>query len=134
MKVIGFGLEKIQAEKNNFSFEKLNINTNIQIKNITEEKIEFLKDLIPLKFSFEFIIMYEPSIANIKIEGYVIVSVTKQQAKDIIKKWDKKNLDEELKIDIFNFIISKTSLKALQIEEDLDLPYHLPFPRIKKSE
>jgi len=134
MKVIGFGFEKIQAEKNNFSKEKLNINTNIQIKNITEEKIEFLKDLIPLKFSFEFIIMYEPSIANIKIEGYVIVSVTKQQAKDIIKKWDKKNLDEELKIDIFNFIISKTSLKALQIEEDLDLPYHLPFPRIKKSE
>jgi len=133
MKVIGFGLKKIQAEKNNFSKEKLNINTNIQIKNITEEKIEFLKDLIPLKFSFEFTIMYEPSIANIKIEGYVIVSVTKQQAKDIIKKWDKKNLDEELKIDIFNFIISKTSLKALQIEEDLDLPYHLPFPRIKKS-
>ena len=64
------------------------------------------------------------------MDGYVLVSTEKKEAKEILKTWKSKDLDDKIRLDILNFIISKTGLKALQIEEDLDLPFHMPFPRI----
>ena len=130
MKVIGFGFEKISSEKKNPIKGKLEISANAQIQEITEEKADMLKDVSLLKFNFEFKLEYNPNIANIEIDGYVLVSIEKKEAKEIIKKWKSKELDDKIRLDILNFVISKTGLKALQIEEDLDLPFHMPFPRI----
>jgi len=133
MKVIGFGLEKISSEKKNSIKDKLEISANTEIKEITEEKVEALKEVSLLKLTFEFKLEYKPDIANIEIGGYVLISTEKKEAKEILKKWKSKELDDEMRLNVLNFIISKTSLKALQIEEDLELPFHMPFPRVMKK-
>ena len=62
------------------------------------------------------------------------MSVEKKLAKEILKEWKSKKIEETLKVQLLNFIISKVSIKALELEEDLDLPYHLPFPKISKKQ
>jgi predicted component of viral defense system (DUF524 family) len=136
MKIIGFGFNKIESEKKEFLKDNLEINTNTQIKEVSEEKIEMIKDYSTLRFDFEFNISYNPNFASIKIKGYLFSSVEKKEGKEIMKEWKEGKLNDNLKTEILNFIILKVSLKALQIEEDLGLPYHIPFPRIsiKKEE
>jgi hypothetical protein len=133
MKVIGFGLKKISAEKKDLIKDKLEINTDIQIVKIYETKIELLKETTPLEFDFDLNIKYNPNIASIAITGFVVISVDKKEAKEILKKWEKKEIEDNLRLEILNFVIAKTNLKALQIEEDLDIPYHMPFPRVSKK-
>jgi hypothetical protein len=132
MNVIGFGLDKIEAKKIKPLDGNLKISTNIQIKEIKEEKVALLKDDFILRFDFEFIINYTPEIANLKFNGFLVVSAEKELGKKIIKEWKNKKMGEDLKIELLNFIISKISIKALQIEDDLDLPYHIPFPKVSK--
>ena len=50
------------------------------------------------------------------------------------KGWKDKEIPEEFRIAIFNIILRKASVRALQLEEELNLPYHMPFPSIKSQE
>lgn len=134
MQVIGFNFKKIQAEKKNLSKDKLTIDSNVNIQNITEEKIEAVKDKPVLKFDFNFIVNYKPDVAEIKLQGMVLLMVEKDQSKMIFKKWKNKEVLEEIRVPLFNLILTKCNLKALMLEEELSLPTHIPLPRIKPQQ
>lgn len=131
MQVIGFNLEKISAERKKPVAGKLEIKSNINVKEIATEKLSVIKDKDVLKFSFEFSINYEPGIADLKFEGSVLVITEKNQAKDILKKWKTKKIADEYRIPLFNLILTKCNLRALQFEEELALPTHIPMPKIQ---
>lgn len=134
MRIVGFNFEKIEAEKKSLGKGKLEISSNINIKSIEQEKAEIVKDKPVLKLSFEFKIEYKPNAADIKLNGIVLLLVEKDEAKDIIKKWKTKKIPEDLRLPIFNLILTKCNLRALQLEDELNLPAHLPMPKIKKEQ
>lgn len=130
MQILGFNFEKITGEKKGNIQGKLEIASNIDVKDISQEKLELVKDQVALKMVFEFIVKYKPDVAGLSLHGAVLFMTDKDRAKEILKKWKAQKIEEDLKIALFNFIMTKCNLKALQIEEDLALPTHIPFPKL----
>lgn len=134
MQILGFNFEKIRAERKSSTGGKIEISSNIDVKEITQEKLDIVKDQAALRFAFDFSIKYKPEVAEVSLQGALLFVAEKDKAKDILKKWKTKKIDEEIKLPIFNFIMTKCNLKALQLEEELNLPTHIPFPRLQKEQ
>lgn len=134
MQILGFNFEKIKAERKSQLQGKIEISSNIDVTEITQEKLDIVKDQIPLKFSFDFTVKYKPEVAEVSLQGSVLFVADKDKAKDILKKWKAKKIEEDIKIPLFNFIMTKCNLKALQLEEELTLPTHIPFPKLQKEQ
>jgi len=148
MNVIGFNFTKILAEKlDTFSTQLLSINTNIEVLDLQKEKVEIIKDLEAYKISYLFKILYNnrqsekkektDKTAEISFEGAVVVTSDKEESKEIQKFWKKKELPSQLKVQLFNYLLKKCSIKAAFFEEEVSLPPHLPIPQlnpIKKDE
>ena len=136
MKVAGFSFEKISVEKLNNFTEKFNINTNIDIADIHSLQQEIFKtkeEFVEVKFSYT--LNYNPDFAKLELVGKIIFSLESKLAKDVLKHWkDKKAIFEDFRVDLFNVILKKSNLKALQLEDEMNLPIHLTLPSIKKDD
>jgi len=133
MRIIGFSLTKILVERQEKPNEKIQINQNINIKDITEEKIPITKDKA-LKITFNLTIDYSDNYAKLEFEGSVLVLPEKDEFKKFLDSWKDKKIPEQVRIPIFNFIMSKCNIKALNLEDEMTLPYHIPMPRITPKE
>ena len=150
MQLICFNLNKIKADKSP-SFKRSSINTNIEFIDVEKDKLDLLKDTEALKIAFIFSIAYtdvekdkqekkeetKEEIKNegeISFEGTVLFSANKDESKDLTKSWKKKQIPEQFRIPLINFILKRCSVKALSLEEDLNLPSHIPFPQIRKNQ
>ena len=71
---------------------------------------------------------------NVLFEGKIILSVNKEELKNITKEWKRKNLPEEVKIPIFNLILRKCTPKAVQLQDEVNLPFHVPMPRVGRRQ
>ncbi len=132
MRIIGFSFKKFEVERKKDIKGKLEIKTNLQIDDIEKEKIDLAGEI--LKFSYTYSIKYEPSFAELSFKGTVlVVPDNPKDIKTILKEWKKKKLNDDLRVFVFNFIMSKCNLKALQLEEDFSLPPHIPLPRLSKQ-
>jgi hypothetical protein len=134
MQIIGFNFEKIIAEKKNPVHGKIEIKSNINIKNISSQKFELIKDKDILKFDFELSIDYSPDISTLKFEGFLLATTEKEKMKEILKKWKTKKVSDDIRVSLFNIILTKCTLKALQLEEDLGLPTHIPMPKLQAEQ
>ena len=138
MKIIGFNFTKISSEKLKEPTElkeQLKISTQIDVPELTEVKEHILKtkeELIGAKFVYG--INYDPDFAKVELEGRILVSVEPKVAKEIFKQWKKKKMPEEFRLFLYNVILKKSSLKALYLEEELNLPLHMPMPSFKKEQ
>ena len=129
MRVIGFNFDKISVEKLKDKTEKLNIKTNIDVSEISRIESDILKskeDLIQAKFSYT--VTYEPGYANIDLKGKALLSLEEKQAKEVLKEWKKKQMPEEFRVFLFNVIMRKASLRSIHLEDELNLPIHIPLP------
>ena len=132
MRVIGFNFDKISVEKLKDRTDKLNIKTNIDVSEIKQIKSDILKtkeELVEAKFSYT--IKYEPGYANIDLKGKALLSLEEKQAKEVMKQWKKKQMPEEFRTVLLNIIMRKASLRSLHLEDELNLPLHLPFPTLQ---
>ncbi|MCX6750849.1 MAG: hypothetical protein NTZ83_05305 [Candidatus Pacearchaeota archaeon] len=135
MKLIGFNLTKMNLEKKSDNLKDLKVTTGIDISDLKEVKSDFFSSsegLIAVKF--EYTINYEKNIALLKFYGSLIVSVESKQAKEALNQWKDKKLPEGFRLAVFNLILRKASLKALQFEEELNLPPHIPLPSFRPQE
>jgi len=130
MRVIGFNLKKLAVERKKEIKGKLEIKSNLSIDSIEKEKIDIAGEV--LKFDFAYEIKYEPNFADILFKGTVLV--IPDDSKKILKDWKKKKIQEETRMPIFNFIMSKCNIKALQLEEEFNFPPHIPMPRLSKQQ
>lgn len=137
MRLIGHNLTKISAEKSPKFKIPYSINHNMEFKDIIEEKVSSLKNIEALKILFTYKISYEttdkkPSdLASINFEGSLIFDVDKDEAKDIISSWKKREKTESLKVAVLNILLQKCAPKAIQLEEALNLPLHLAVPLVR---
>jgi hypothetical protein len=129
MKIIGFSINKIASERKNQIKGKLEIKNNFSIENISKTEVNLLKE-DALKIDFAYTLNYEPNFAEIKILGSVVCLDDKKESEAILKEWKNKKFISDSKIAIFNYIMEECNFRAINMEKDLGLPFHLPFPKI----
>lgn len=137
MRIIGFNFTKVLAERAK-TFKPGEINTNIEFDDITEEETELAKDgSKAVRATFRFSVTYSEKdkknskMGEVSLTGFVILLSKEQEAEDLMKSWKKKELPQAFRLSIFNFLLKKCSTRALQLEEELNLPLHLPMPSLQ---
>lgn len=144
MKIIGFNFTKIHAEKMKAP-TKLNMNNNIEFTNVEKESVEMLKDSEAVKLSFKYSLIYsskdekeikeEDKDAEVSFEGFVILSLEKDEAKDFQKAWKKKQIPKDATTPLYNFILKRCAPKAIPLQDDLQIPSpYLKIPQVKPQE
>lgn len=132
MRIIGFNFKKVIVERKSDLKGKLEVKTHMDIKSIEKENLDIAGDILRLFFVYN--IDYTPNHAALSFEGSVLLKPDKKQnTGKILKEWKSKKLSEDIRLLIFNFVMTKCNLKALQLEEDFSLPPHIPLPRISKT-
>lgn len=129
MKLIGSKFTKIEAERNPEFNGKLEIKTDIKIKNI--EKIKDAKDSIKIKYEFK--VDYK-ELGKISTEGIIFLTSDTKKIKELIKLQKENKFNTPEYIAITNLIIQKASIKAFELEEELGLPIHIKFPTVNFKE
>jgi len=131
--IVGYSINYINAEKFEIKekVEKLDINTSLNIKDISEVKVKKDKKTERLlKVDFEFLVNYEPKISEIRIEGYVIYDG--ENLDEILEKWkkDKKIEDKNFEVEVKNFILRRGIILSTFLSEYLAIHPPLPLPQI----
>ena|SRR3989344_6688814 len=136
MKLLGFNFTKINAYKGT-EFKSCPASITIEFEEIIKDKIDMIKDSEVLNATFTFSVKYSPdekkaekNEAEIAFQGNILFAADKDESKEILKEWKKKELSASFKIPLFNLILKRCSTKALNLEEELSLPYHMPLPKI----
>jgi hypothetical protein len=134
MRLINFNFTKLYGERLKDTVSEIKFNTKIDILSISPLKSDFLRikeELIKIEFKYS--ILYEPGLASIELGGIMVLSIEPRIAREVLKGWKEKETPEEFRLFMFNTILRKATLKALQIEEELNLPPHMPFPSFNKD-
>src|SRR3989344_7327551 len=135
MRVMGFNFDKISIERFLDNITDMKISTNIDISDIIKLNPGILKtkeEILGVKFNY--IIDYQENIAKIELAGKILLALEPKQAKEVLKQWDDKKVPDEFRITLFNFIFRKANIKAIQLEDEMNLPIHIPLPKIGKSQ
>lgn len=145
MNLIGFNFTKVSGEVFERFEQDYTVSTGIEFLDVSKDTITTLNNLDALKLKFEYKISYslkkeekkegnktltgKPK-AEIAIAGEVIFSADKEEVKDIMKAWKKKDLPISVKIPVYNLIMKKSLIKAVQIQDELVLPVTVPIPQL----
>jgi hypothetical protein len=135
MRIVGFNYTKISGERIKPIEKEVKINTGTNITLIEQIKPSVLnsKDEF-ISVEFEFSLNYETELAQIKLNGQLLLNTDSKKAKEILKMWKDKKMPEDFKLLVFNHILRKSNLRCLQLEEELHLPIHIKMPRLSSKE
>tara|TARA_Y100000310_G_scaffold340326_1_gene435691 strand:+ start:2064 stop:2588 length:525 start_codon:yes stop_codon:yes gene_type:complete len=138
MRLISSSFNKISVDKKKELTRDTSLTTDMKIIDIKKEKSSLFKDEDLLEFHFQFTIDYAPDFALIIFEGKLVLLMDKSEeisVNQIIDDWKEKNLNNTLKIHLLQMVFSRCSLKAMQLEEFVNLPTHIPItPKITNPE
>ena len=84
-----------------------------------------------IKFHFEYIVNYEPKIANISMNGYLsyLVDDSSPLLKELQKTKAIKN--SKLTAQVMNAILGKCNIKAITLAQDINIPLPINLPKIQ---
>ncbi len=132
MPIVGFNFDKIIVEKINKVEGKIDIKNDLGIKKVEQEKISLTPDEEVLRFTFNYGLIYEPKIGSISMVGHILYMDKPDAISNILKYWKKnKKAPKEMLPLLLNAVLSRCSVKALTLAQDVGLPPHLNLPRIK---
>jgi len=136
MVIIGFNYTKINVEKKGIPKGDIKINNNVSIKDVEEKKLPFGKSPQDgLRFVFEFVTAYEPSVGVIGLYGDVIYIDEPKKVKEIAESWKKeKKVPKEIMAEVLNSVVQKCNIQALILSQDIGLPPPLQLPRVQVNE
>lgn len=135
MTVIGFSLTRVLVERKDAIKGKVEVKSKLNVSKMEKEDIKLVEGKDVLRFDFEYSINYEPDHAKVEMRGHLLFMVEPKQTKEILKSWEKnKQIPDDIKLGVYNTIFSKCNIKALELEEDFNLPPHLQLPYIKAPE
>ncbi|MBU1051752.1 MAG: hypothetical protein KJ718_04310 [Nanoarchaeota archaeon] len=136
MQLIGFNLSKISAEKFNKQIKKGNQNINFEFTELEKEKISLLKNGEALKIYFTHTLSVEDEEkkeekqSEIIFQGNIILTVTKEELKPLMKSWKKKQIPNPLRVFLSNVILQKCTPQTVGLQHELNIPSHVPLPRV----
>jgi hypothetical protein len=128
MPILDISFEKIEAERQ----EKIALKQVKVALNVKDPKeFKALDDKKIILFPFEFSVDYEKQ-AKILIGGNVSFVEDNKRIDEIMKNLKKdREKERELMKALHNFVFARCSVKALYLEEQLGLPFHIALPRFK---
>lgn len=130
MPIMGLNLDKINAIKSNPLKGKIDIKHNVKITDVQDYKLEIAKDKEALRFFFHYEVLYEPKIGSITLTGDVLYVEDPKKTKEILNDWKKnKKIQPDLAANIINTVLTKCTIKALTLSQEVNLPPHLPLPK-----
>ena len=132
MRITGFNLTKILAERQEEDGQGIRVDQNIDIKDIKEEKIPITNNKA-LKIKFTLTVTYSKDFGKIEFEGSIMTLPDEGEFKSIMDSWKDKKIPENMRLGIFNFIMIKCNIKALYLEDEMGMPLHVPMPRLTKE-
>lgn len=133
-RLLGFNFTKIGAEKNSDFSGKLEIKSNINIEKIEKHKTTSMKqDALKIKFNVD---VDYGDLGKVEMKGNLFITADSKAMKETLLNWESQKKPTDLQVAIINIILQKTSIKAIQIEEEIGLPIHLQnlFPKINAKE
>jgi hypothetical protein len=134
MPIVGFNFDKIGAKKDNKITGKLKVKNDVKITSVEKEKLTITSSEDILKFNFEFKASYEPKFGAIQINGHILYMDDPKKVDDIMKGWKKnKTVPKDLSPIILNAVLSRCSVKALTLSQDVNLPPHIKLPMIRPN-
>ena len=129
MRILGFNFSKISVERLKGKKGEISVNSNVDIEDIIEIKEDILKSQEkPIQIDFVYTVKYEPELAVVDLKGTIILSLDEEQAKEVLKEWKKKKLPDDFRTLVFNIILRKATIRALELEDEMNLPTHMPMP------
>jgi len=135
MNLLGFNFSKISIERLPSQSQDLKVVTNFAVPEIEEVKSDAfkIKDEI-LKAKFNYNINYEPDYAKLEFAGEIMISLEPKLFKDVMKEWkENKTINDDVKVFLFNIILKKSNIKAMELEDEMNLPSHIPLPSVTKD-
>jgi hypothetical protein len=128
MAVVRLQFTKMSVERKNIPSGNININNNITIIDVKEEKVGVGEQ--PLKVSFSFTSKFDPDFGSIDFEGFMIYMP--ENAKEILKSWKKdKSLPKEIRTELMNGALSKCNIEAILLAREVGLPSPIPLPTLE---
>jgi len=135
MAAFGFNLNKILVEKQEGKkLGKIEVHSKMEITSVKKEEVELAKGKDVLKFNFDFKLGYMPDLATIEFKGHVLIISEPEETKKILEDWKKEKINDNLKVAVYNVIWEKCNVKALELEEDFNLPHHIPLGRVSLNQ
>ena len=140
MKIIGFNINELHANKS-FDFKRTAIGTDVLFTEVEKAKLDVLKDSEALKISFKFTVSYKDGDKKdsqdkneVLIQGSMLLMVSKDESKEFLKSWKNKEIPKDKALGLYNVILKKCSVKALQLEDEIGLSPHIPFPQVRPGQ
>ena len=135
MPFIGFNFEKIEATRSTEEVKgNINVKHTLNIVDVKQQEVNVDKKQEVLKFIFEFKLNYEPKIGIINLTGNMLYLEDPKRMKEILQDWKKdKKIPQEVMQSLFNTILVKANIKALGLAQDINLPPHLPMPKVEQQ-
>ena len=132
MPVVGFNFSKILVEKNKPITKDLKVTQNLKINEIDKSKSDITSTEI-LRLIFEFNLDYQ-DVGKILMRGDILYTGDKKEITKVQDEWKKnKKLPPEVGSQVFNTILFRCNIKALTLQQELNLPYHINLPRFKPN-
>lgn len=128
LKFAGARFTKINSTRSPAFNGKLEIKTNVKI--ISLEKIKETKETIKLSYGFE---VDYGELGNITIEGDIFLSSDAKTTKEMLKTYSEKKFESPEYIAITNLIMQKATIKAIEMEEEMNLPLHIRLPTLSQK-
>ena len=132
MKIIGFNLTSIHVDRKDNIDQSVQITQNVDIKDLSEEPVP-IANTTALKLSFNLVVKYSNDMAQLEMGGNILILPDESEEKKLKASWKEKKIPEDMKVPLFNFIMNKCNVKALHIEDEMNMPLHVPMPRLSND-
>jgi hypothetical protein len=136
MAIVGFSFTKMVAERKGPVKGKVNIKNNVSVKSVEKADLALGSSKQDgLRFVFEFTASYEPKVGEVLIEGEVLDLQPEKKVEEAVKGWKKeKKIDAAIMTQVLNTVLSKCNVQALLLSKDLNLPPHIPLPKVTQKQ
>ncbi len=135
MSVIGFQVTKLHVERSEYS-GNLQVMHNVNITGVKKQDLHFPSPQNDsLKFEFAFTQKYEPKAGSILIEGFIVLLLQSEQAKQVLEMWKKdEKINKDILVQVLQTAYSRSLTQSILLAKEVGLPCPVPFPKLQVDE
>lgn len=134
MPVVGINFTKIEGKVNSENLEapQINVSSAPKITNLVKKDLNMGDIKSVIEMDFEFDVNYSPNVGSINLKGKIMYHDSNPDK--IVKAWkEKKQLDENIAVEVMNVVFRQSLTKAIILSGDLRLPPPLRFPIVQPT-
>lgn len=131
--IVSFTFSKISVQRAVGAPQgKINIHHDLHLLDVKEQTLRLQDKKKGVSFTFDFIVTYDPKVGQLLINGQVLYYGTDKQINEILDSWKaSKKVPPDVSLEVVNIILARCNVKALELAEDVNLPPHIPLPKLE---